>query len=190
MEIAQGSIPGAEPMPMSVLGSRLGEIDPQAASRIKPTDPQRILRALEIYHLSGQPMSTLLRQASDKPDVDFKRLILDVVDRKALHQRIALRFQLMLEQGFEQEVEALRARGDLNLQMPSMRCVGYRQMWLYLQGNYTRAEMVEKAVVATRQLAKRQLTWLRKYEQVKRLDYRDFSLDEVYDYILVNQKRA
>lgn len=175
---------------LTALYQQLAKIDPETAHRLKPTDPQRILRALEIYHACGQPMSVLLKQSSDKPDIEFKHLILDVTDRKALHQRIEQRFHLMLEQGFEQEVAALQARGDLDLQMPSMRCVGYRQMWMYLQGNYSYQQMVDKSVVATRQLAKRQLTWLRKYEQVKRLDYAGFSVDDVYTYIGMIQKRA
>ncbi|MCK4710972.1 MAG: tRNA (adenosine(37)-N6)-dimethylallyltransferase MiaA [Gammaproteobacteria bacterium] len=165
------------------LYAQLSEIDPQTAARLKPTDPQRILRALEVYRLSGKPMSELLRQAQAKPSIEFKRLILDVPERLELHQRIEQRFQLMLEQGFEKEVKDLRKRADLNLQLPSMRCVGYRQMWMYLDGNYSYEEMVNRSVIATRQLAKRQLTWLRKYEDVMRVDYRAYSFDEICRYL-------
>lgn len=165
------------------LYAELKEIDPATAARVKPTDPQRIMRALEVYRLSGKTMSELLQQKKQKPSIDFKRLILDVPERTALHQRIEHRFQLMLEQGFEQEVVELRKRSDLNIDLPSMRCVGYRQMWLYLDGNYSHDEMVNRSVVATRQLAKRQLTWLRKYEQVKRVDYLDYSFAEITRYL-------
>lgn len=168
---------------LASLYAKLSKVDPQMASRLKPTDPQRILRALEVYRLSGKPMSELLQKNNEKPSIDFKRLILDVSERKELHQRIEQRFHAMLEQGFEQEVIALRKRTDLNLELPSMRCVGYRQMWMYLDGNYSYQEMVNKSVIATRQLAKRQLTWLRKYEDVQRLDYRDYSFSEVCQYL-------
>ena len=161
------------------LYQELSEIDPQTAKRLKPTDTQRILRALEVFKTSGQSMSSLMSSETVTPDIEFRRLILDVPERSGLHQRIEKRFTLMLEQGFEQEVQGLRARGDLNLEMPSMRCVGYRHMWMYLDGNYDYQQMVDKSVAATRQLAKRQLTWLRKYQLVKRVDYRDYSLDDV-----------
>lgn len=162
---------------------QLQEIDPQTAERLKPSDTQRILRALEVYHLSGKPMSELLEQTAEKPAIQFTRLSLDVNDRSSLHKRIEQRFHQMLESGFEQEVEGLRQRGDLNLNLPSMRCVGYRQMWEYLDGNYDFETMVDKAVVATRQLAKRQMTWLRKYEDVKRLEYLHYSEDEAFKFI-------
>jgi len=167
---------------LASLYAELQGIDPETASRIKPTDPQRILRAIEVYRLSGKPMSELLQQNKKTPCIDFKRLVLEVPERAELHQRIEQRFQLMLDQGFEQEVIELRRREDLNLELPSMRCVGYRQMWMYLDGNFSYQEMVNKSVVATRQLAKRQLTWLRKYQDVKRLNYRDYSFDEVCSY--------
>ena len=168
---------------LPALYEELQQIDASTAARVKPTDPQRIMRALEVFQLSGKPMSQLLNQSSHRPTFDFKRVILDVPERMELHQRIAQRFHIMLEQGFEQEVETLRQRGDLNLDMPSMRCVGYRQMWEYLEGNLSREEMVSKAVVATRQLAKRQLTWLRKYDQVHRVDYRDYSYKAICEYL-------
>ena len=168
---------------LPALYEELQQIDASTAARVKPTDPQRIMRALEVFQLSGKPMSQLLNQSSHRPTFDFKRVILDVPERMELHQRIEQRFNIMLEQGFEQEVETLRRRGDLNLDMPSMRCIGYQQMWEYLEGNLSREEMVSKAVVATRQLAKRQLTWLRKYDQVHRVDYRDYSYKAICEYL-------
>ncbi len=164
---------------LAALHQVLQQIDPTSAARIKPSDPQRILRALEVYRASGQPLSELLARQRDTPDIDYQRIILEVTDRQHLHDRIALRFRHMLEAGFEHEVETLRARGDLNPGMPSMRCVGYRQVWHYLDGEYDRQEMIAKAVAATRQLAKRQLTWLRKYQDVLKLDYKQVSLDQV-----------
>lgn len=157
--------------------------DPETAAKIKATDPQRILRALEVHHLSGESMSALLKQGNRKPELSLTHLILDVEDRSTLHQRIEQRFQQMLELGFEDEVKQLRARCDLNPGMPSMRCVGYRQMWEYLDGNYHYQDMVDKSIAATRQLAKRQLTWLRKYEKVRRLNYLEYSNDEAFKFI-------
>lgn len=168
---------------LETLYRELGELDPQTARRLKSTDSQRIQRALEVYYMSGKPMSELLKEGVKKPAIDFKRLILDVSDRTELHQRIEQRFHQMIDLGFEQEVINLRQRGDLGLDLPSMRCVGYRQMWMYLDGNYSHQEMVNKSVVATRQLAKRQMTWLRKYQQVKRLDYRHYSQDEAFKFV-------
>ncbi len=172
---------GNEGLP--ALHAELATVDAKTAARLKPTDTQRILRALEVYQLSGQPMSMLLQQQTNPPVVDYKRLILDVAERGALHRRIELRFQQMLEQGFEQEVQRLRQRGDLTLEMPSMRCVGYRQMWSYLDGELNRQQMIDKAVAATRQLAKRQLTWLRKYQEVKRFDFQQPDYDAVFRYL-------
>ncbi|MDJ0834309.1 MAG: tRNA (adenosine(37)-N6)-dimethylallyltransferase MiaA [Gammaproteobacteria bacterium] len=168
---------------LPALYAELAQVDADTAARLKPSDTQRILRALEVYQLSGQPMSLLLQQQARPPAIDFKRLMLDVAERGELHRRIELRFQRMLEQGFEQEVRRLRQRGDLNLDMPSMRCVGYRQMWRYLDGEIDRPQMIDQAVAATRQLAKRQLTWLRKYQDVKRIDYQTPDYDSVYQFL-------
>ncbi len=165
---------------LPALFQELASIDAETAARIKPTDPQRILRALEVYQLSGQPMSKLLKQQSSVPAMGLTRIILDVADRQPLHRRIGQRFHRMLEQGFEGEVLRLRQRGDLNLEMPSMRCVGYRQMWMYLDAAMSHQDMIEKAVAATRQLAKRQLTWLRKYDNALRIDFQNPEYDRVY----------
>jgi tRNA dimethylallyltransferase len=142
--------------------AKLAQIDPVTAARLKPADSQRIQRALEIHALSGQPMSSLLAQ-SEKQELPFDLLsfALEPSDRAWLHERIARRFDIMLEQGFLDEVKALRARGDLHLGLPSIRCVGYRQAWEYLDGQIDYAAMRETGIIATRQLCKRQLTWLR-----------------------------
>jgi tRNA dimethylallyltransferase len=147
------------------LHTRLAEIDPETAARLKPNDSQRIQRALEIFELTGRPMSQLLSGAG-KAELPFDILpmSLEPSDRSVLHARIAARFDAMLSgenNGLLQEVSTLRARGDLHLGLPSMRCVGYRQAWEYLDGAYDFAAMRDKGIAATRQLAKRQLTWLR-----------------------------
>jgi len=146
----------------TALHRRLLEVDPVAAGRIHPNDPQRILRALEVYEITGIPLTELFRRArSEPPPYRFIKLVVAPGDRAVLHERIALRFRLMLEQGFVGEVERLRARGDLHPDLPSMRAVGYRQVWEYLDGRRGFEEMVEAGIAATRQLAKRQFTWLR-----------------------------
>lgn len=143
--------------------AKLAALDPVTAERLKPNDSQRIQRALEIIALTGQPMSALLAQAP-KTELPFTLLpiSLEPSDRSVLHTRIATRFDAMLKGGaLLDEVKALRARGDLHLGLPSMRCVGYRQSWEYLDGAYGLSELRERGIAATRQLAKRQLTWLR-----------------------------
>lgn len=148
---------------MPALHARLATLDPVTAARLQPNDSQRIQRALEITLLTGQPMSALLSQKPAEPlPFALLPLALEPSERAVLHERIALRFDLMLQGGaLEREVAALRARGDLHLGLPSMRCVGYRQMWEYLDGSIDAATLREKGIAATRQLAKRQLTWLR-----------------------------
>jgi len=146
--------------------ARLAQVDPETAARLKPNDAQRINRALEIYELSGKPMSALL---TGRPRLELpfalQAFALEPSDRSVLHERIALRFDQMLgtrdDEGLVAEVARLRARGDLHLTMPSMRCVGYRQTWEYLDGKIDRKGLRETGIAATRQLAKRQLTWLR-----------------------------
>ena len=147
------------------LHKRLAEIDPLAAARIHPNDPQRIQRALEVFEISGKPLSSFFKTAQGEDDAPpFKKikLIIAPPDRKILHDIIAQRFRNMLEQGFINEVEALYRRGDLSEQMPSIRAVGYRQAWAYLNDEDDLERMAEKAIIATRQLAKRQFTWLRR----------------------------
>jgi tRNA dimethylallyltransferase len=146
--------------------AKLREVDPITADRLAPNDAQRINRALEIHELSGKPMSALLaRREKQELPFDLVPFALEPSDRAVLHERIALRFDQMLgkrdDTGIVAEVAGLRARGDLHPNLPSMRCVGYRQAWEYLDGTIDRAQLRETGIIATRQLAKRQLTWLR-----------------------------
>ncbi len=149
------------------LHAKLAGLDPETAARLKPNDAQRIQRALEIIALTGKPMSALLAQ-QPRTALPFNLLsiALEPSDRSVLHARIAQRFDAMLaSEGLISEVMALRQRGDLHLGLPSMRCVGYRQAWEYLDGQYDKAALRDKGIAATRQLAKRQLTWLRSMPQ-------------------------
>ena len=146
-----------------VLHQRLALVDPLAAARIHPNDPQRVQRALEVYEISGQSLSSFFKsQVDNELPYQAIKLIIAPSDRKILHDIIAQRFRAMLAQGFVEEVQGLYQRGDLNELMPSMRAVGYRQVWAYLQGIDEIDVMTEKAIIATRQLAKRQFTWLRR----------------------------
>ena len=150
---------------MPAMHAKLAALDPATAARLKPNDSQRIQRALEIIELTGQPMSLLLEKAP-KISLPFELLPLSLEpsERSVLHDRIAARFDAMLaaaDGGLLSEVKLLRARGDLHLGLPSMRCVGYRQAWEYFDGAYDFQTLREKGIAATRQLAKRQLTWLR-----------------------------
>jgi tRNA dimethylallyltransferase len=144
------------------LHARLKQVDPQAAARIHPHDPQRIQRALEVYELTGKPMTELLKQKA-AIQLPYRTIKLAVApqDRTILRERIADRFHAMLTQGIITEVENLYQRGDLNPSLPAIRAVGYRQVWAYLSGELDYHMMIERAITATRQLAKRQLTWLR-----------------------------
>jgi len=144
-----------------VMHDRLASIDATAAKKIHPNDPQRIQRALEVYELTGTPMSELQKQTAVPAPYNFIKYVICPAQRNALHARIEKRFHAMLEQGFMSEVEALYQRGDLTLNMPSMRAVGYRQIWELLAGESDYTSMIDKGIAATRQLAKRQLTWLR-----------------------------
>src|SRR5690606_24994336 len=146
----------------AALHARLGQVDPEAAKRIHANDPQRIQRALEVFEITGQPLTSLQQQAGGEPfPYPLAKWVVAPRDRAWLHARIAARFRQMLDQGLIDEVASLRARGDLDLSMPSMRAVGYRQVWEYLDGRYDYGAMVERGIAATRQFAKRQLTWLR-----------------------------
>lgn len=153
------------------LHRRLAEVDPESAARIHPNDPQRLSRALEVYELSGQPLSVLWRE-QERSSFPYRAVKLAVApaDRTLLHQRIALRFGMMLQQGFVEEVEALYRRGDLHPELPAIRCVGYRQVWSYLAGEWDREEMAQRGIIATRQLAKRQFTWLRSERELAWFD--------------------
>ena len=146
----------------AVLHARLKSIDPVAAARIHRNDPQRIQRALEVYELTGDTLTNLIHRGRSE-SLPFKVIKMTITpdNREVLHQRIERRFYDMLKSGFVEEVENLYHRGDLSLEMPSMRCVGYRQLWQFLDGKYVYDEAVKRGIYATRQLAKRQLTWLR-----------------------------
>lgn len=142
---------------------QLAEFDPITAARLAPNDSQRLQRAIEIYRISGTPMSQLLaaeRTAHD-PRFNYITISLEPSDRLALHARIAERYRQMLDIGLVEEVRGLHSRPDLHIGLPSVRCVGYRQIWAYLDGQCSLDQAVEQAIAATRQLAKRQLTWLR-----------------------------
>ncbi|GAB3629182.1 tRNA delta(2)-isopentenylpyrophosphate transferase [Pandoraea terrae] len=143
--------------------ARLAKVDPVTAGRLAPNDAQRIQRALEVFEISGKPMSQWIAEtpAEEAGAHRFVPVALEPSDRAVLHARIAERFALMLRAGLIGEVEHLRARGDLHLGLPSMRCVGYRQVWEYLDGDVDYDTMRDKGIFATRQLCKRQLTWLR-----------------------------
>jgi tRNA dimethylallyltransferase len=145
------------------LHAQLALIDPPTAARLPPTDAQRIGRALEVFAATGKPLSAHF--TAKQPRTDIALISLEPQSRAWLHERIAQRFHAMLDAGFEAEVQHLMARGDLSLDMPSMRCVGYRQMWQTLAGQEPRSTLAERGIAATRQLAKRQLTWLRSFEQ-------------------------
>jgi len=143
------------------LHEKLQEIDPKSAERIHPNDSQRITRALEVYDLSGETLSALQgNKNQNNLDLKIKKIVL-MPERSDLHIRIEKRFIEMIKNGFLDEVKLLRENKKLNLDLASMRCVGYRQAWNYFEGIYSKKEMVEKAIVATRQLCKRQCTWLR-----------------------------
>ncbi|NQZ82867.1 MAG: tRNA (adenosine(37)-N6)-dimethylallyltransferase MiaA [Colwellia sp.] len=151
----------------------LAEVDPIAAKRIHENDPQRITRALEVFRITGNTLSQLTEIKGDRLNGDVLQFAITPSDRKVLHQRIELRFNQMIAQDFEQEVVKLKARDDLHSDLPSIRCVGYRQMWQYLNNELSHDEMVFRGVCATRQLAKRQLTWLRNWPNLTWLNMED-----------------
>lgn len=155
------------------LHKQLTDVDPEAAAKISENDSQRINRALEVYRISGKTMTQLQQQKQAPLPYQFHQFAIAPSDRKELHQRIEKRFQIMLEQGFKNEVLTLYKREDLHLDLPSIRCVGYRQMWEHLAGDCDYEQMVFKGIAATRQLAKRQLTWLRGWPQVTWLETND-----------------
>jgi len=144
------------------LHTELTRLDPEAAGRIKPSDPQRIQRALEVCYMTGRPLSDLQRETvSPLADLPVRRWALAPQDRRVLHERLERRFHAMIAAGFLDEVRSLHQRGDLRPSHSSMRAVGYRQLWAHLDGAYGLADAIERGISATRQLAKRQLTWMR-----------------------------
>lgn len=146
---------------LSALHKRLSEVDPVSAKRIHLNDPQRLLRALEVYELSGKSLTELTQYSEFLLPYKVIKVIVSPFDRKILHKRIADRYQKMMQAGFISEVKNLYDRGDLHCSLPSIRAVGYRQAWSFMSGEYDESTFIEKAIIATRQMAKRQLTWLR-----------------------------
>ena len=151
--------------------ARLATVDPVIAARLQPTDAQRIQRALEVHRIAGEPLSTLQdREAPPPLPFETLRVSLEPGDRAVLHERIAVRFRAMLSAGLVEELESLRLRHALHEGLPSMRSVGYRQAWDVLEGAAPRATLEERGIAATRQLAKRQITWLRSMDSLERFD--------------------
>lgn len=169
----------AESKGWPALHQRLAEVDPESAERLNPNDSQRLQRALEVYQLTGKSLSEHWREQEEQK-LPFPVVSMAVMpeSRAELHQRIAQRFHIMLEQGFVDEVRSLYERGDLHTQLPSVRCVGYRQVWEYLEGNWSHEQMIDKGIIATRQLAKRQVTWLRSWPELNWLDTHDPKLSD------------
>lgn len=143
------------------LHQRLARIDPVAAARIHVNDPQRLQRALEVYELTGKSLTELTADSGDSLPYNVSKIIVAPFERAVLHERIARRYRDMIDKGFIEEVERLYRRGDCHPGLPSIRAVGYRQAWSYLAGEYDRETFIDKAIIATRQMAKRQITWLR-----------------------------
>ncbi len=145
------------------LHAELAEVDAETAARLSPNDSQRIQRAMEIYRITGKPMSELLKKATANAALPYQITSIALLpdDRSVLHQRIATRFAQMMEQGLVEELRTLRKKYPLHPELPAMRCVGYRQAWQFMEGQINAAQLVETGIIATRQLAKRQLTWLR-----------------------------
>ncbi len=165
---------------IQAMHQRLHSVDPVSARRIHPNDPQRIKRALELYDFTGKTLTEFWQQ--QKPQAfPYRRIKIALMppDRVELRKRIMLRFDSMLQQGFIEEVEQLYSRGDLHAKMPSIRAVGYRQVWAYLEGETSFEEMREKAIVATAQLAKRQMTWLRKETECNFIDPKTINTPKV-----------
>ncbi|CAA6817192.1 MAG: tRNA dimethylallyltransferase (EC [uncultured Thiotrichaceae bacterium] len=160
-----------------VLHERLQEIDPESAARIHPNDPQRLQRALEVYELTGTPLTTH-HKTSKHETIPYRLLKFALIprDREKLRERLACRFEKMLDEGLVEEVQKLYNRPDLSINLPSIRCVGYRQVWEHLNGEIDYNTMKERAIVATRQLAKRQMTWLRSEQRIATLHMEDENL--------------
>jgi tRNA dimethylallyltransferase len=152
------------------LHAELAQVDPKSAQRLKPNDAQRIQRALEVWRVTGKPLSALQGRDTSTLPFTIRAFALFPSDRSLLHRKIEERFEAMLEAGLVDEVSSLKKKFRLSASLPSMRAVGYRQVWDYLEGKAGEAEMRERAIAATRQLAKRQLTWLRGFRDLVRLD--------------------
>ena len=174
----------------SSLHAELKKVDPKSAERLHPNHSQRIQRALEVYRITGVALSELQRQSEGGVEdiYDVQQYALIPQNRALLHQRIEQRFTAMMQAGFEEEVSKLYHRGDLHSDMPSIRAVGYSQLWSYLEGQVSLDEAVEKAIIATRQMSKRQQTWLRSWPNCQQISVDDgtryYSTQELCDFIL------
>ncbi|SJL85193.1 tRNA (adenosine(37)-N6)-dimethylallyltransferase MiaA [Vibrio palustris] len=157
----------------TMLHDQLQSIDPVSAERIHPNDPQRLSRALEVYRITGKTLTELTATKGETIPYRVKQFAIVPKERAELHRRIELRYNKMVEAGFEQEVQALYQRDDLHADLPSIRCVGYRQMWEYFDGHGTLDDAIFRGICATRQLAKRQITWLRSWDDLTWLDSED-----------------
>lgn len=174
-DVRQQILDSAEAQGWAAVHARLQQVDPESARRIHPNDPQRLQRALEIYLISGKTMTEFHHEESARSGdstipFDLHFFSIQPGLRSVLHEKIARRFRQMIADGFVEEVEALMGRGDLNLSMPSMRSVGYRQIWQYIAGELSFDAMLETGIIATRQLAKRQMTWLRSWDELRNFD--------------------
>jgi tRNA dimethylallyltransferase len=173
----------AEEKGWDFLHQRLVEVDPVAGKRIHPNDKQRIQRALEVYELTGRPLTKLQKEAQlDALPYRLMKIAL-IPEREWIRDLAEKRFEIMMQQGFLDEVKALYARDDLHADLPSIRCVGYRQAWQYLEGKLDADEMKERAVIATRQLAKRQMTWMRSEPNITPYDAQNYQLDLIVNNI-------
>lgn len=186
VELREAILAQAQQHGWPALHDKLAQFDPVSAARIHSHHSQRISRALEVYYASGETLSSLQsRQQLQRPPYNFLQLALWPENRALLHQRIEKRFVRMLEQGFIEEVENLRQHYALHPDLPSMRAVGYRQVWRFLEGEIDRNSLIDQGVAATRQLAKRQLTWLRKWPQLHQLPLGN---DENVDHAAVKKR--
>ena len=180
----------AEQFGWEKMHQRLAEVDAEAALRIHPNDPQRISRALEVYEITGIAMSQLQKEQKAEPlPYEVLKLALMPSDRAVLHQRIEKRFKQMLEQGLIDEVKTLQSRGDIHPDLPAIRAVGYRQVWDYLDERIVYNEMEERGVIATRQLAKRQFTWLRSEKDLITYDSSQYSAQQIQEEVLKTVKQ-
>ena len=162
------------------LHQKLLSIDPESAARIHPNDQQRIQRALEVYEITGEPLTALFKKASlDALPYRLFKIALIPESREWIRDLAKIRFHSMLEQGFIDEVKSLHARGDLSADLPAIRAVGYRQVWEYLEGKLDRDEMSERAIIATRQLAKRQMTWMRSEPNITKYGAQNYQIETV-----------
>ena len=188
-EVRQALMARAEQEGLAALHAELKRVDPESGARIHPNDPQRTLRALEVYYQTGRSLTDHWKEQQREP-LPWRVLTLALApaERSVLHQRIERRFDEMVDQGFIDEVSALKARGDLTADMPSMRSVGYRQAWSYLEGQDDFAAFRDKAIAATRQLAKRQITWLRSWKSP--LIWCDMTASDAFSHLLKTVRDA